>query len=84
MRVKFRDYFTYAIQGYVSDPIDASQCTADCLLNSDMCCLSVTAVDTTNGFTANDNLCMHSKIANSLSDITLDTTTYHMSCSITK
>ena len=71
MRMNFRDFFTYAIKGSQSDPIQPGICSSSCLDESN-CCASIVAIEIKSNFTANDYLCMRKSVVNGWGDLTLD------------
>lgn len=79
MRINFRDFFSYAIKGSESDPIQAGVCSSTCFDQSN-CCANVVATEINSNFIANDNLCMLKSVVNSWSDLTIDKVKYTMKC----
>ena len=77
--MNFRDFFTYAIKGSQSDPIQSGACTSTCLDQS-YCCAKVLAIEINSNFIANDNLCMLKSIVNSWAELTIDKVRYTMRC----
>ena len=79
MRINFRDFFTYAIKGSQSDPIQAGVCSSSCLDEAN-CCASIVATQMNSNFTANDYLCMRKAVVNVWPDLTIDKVQYNMKC----
>ena len=79
MRINFRDFFTYAIKGVQSDPIQPGICSSSCHDQSN-CCASVVAIENKSNFIANDNLCMLKSVVNSWGDLTIENVKYTMKC----
>ena len=79
MRIGFRDFFTYAIKGPQSDPIQPGVCSSNCLDQSN-CCAIIFASEINSNFIANDNLCMLKSVVNSWENLTIDKVNYTMKC----
>ena len=77
--MNFRDFFTYAIKGSQSDPIQPGACSLTCLDQSN-CCANVLATEINSNFIANDNLCMLKSVVNSWAELTIDKVRYTMKC----
>lgn len=71
MRINFRDFFTYAIKGSQSDPVQPGVCSSSCLDESN-CCASIVAIGINSNLMANDYLCMHKSVVNGWGNFTLD------------
>ena len=79
MRTNFRDFFTYAIKGSQSDPINPGVCPSACADQSH-CCANVVATKINFKITANDNLCILESVANAWSDFVIEDVKYTMKC----
>jgi len=79
MRMNFRDFFTYAIKGSQSDPIQPGVCSSTCL-DQFNCCANVLATEINSNFIVNDNLCMLKSVVNSWTNLTIDKVRYTMKC----
>jgi len=62
MRMTFRDYFMYAISGKTSDPVQAGQCSIQCLSLPTYCCVNINSLDKSTGLSSFDNLCMNKQV----------------------
>ena len=79
MRINLRDFFSYAIKGSQSDPIQPGVCSPSCHDQS-YCCANILATQINFNFIANDNLCILKSIANSWGDLTIGDFKYTMKC----
>lgn len=79
IRTNFRDFFTYAIKGVKSDPIEAGVCISNCE-DSSNCCSNVVATETKTNLITYDNVCMLKSVVNSWNNLTLQGVTYKIQC----
>ena len=79
IRINFRDFFTYAIKGALSDPIQPGVCAYSCV-DSSHCCASILATDNKTTKTTMDNVCMLQSVVKSWKEVTLDAVSYSMQC----
>ena len=61
MRMKFREFYFYAIKGILADPIKEGSCPSDCV-DEIHCCAFLSAFNINTKEAHNDLLCMRQNI----------------------
>ena len=78
MRTNFRNFFTYAISGDFSDPMQPGICASSC--GGKQCCARVSAYDNQSKFVAEDRLCMVSRVVQDWPKVSIQSTDYVLAC----